>query len=51
MKTKGLPPPRVIAVNVDGTLHHDGVSNKRLITWLAEQKAAGLFADALVTTW
>lgn len=41
MKTKGLPPPRVIAVDVDGTLHHDGVSNKRLIAWLAEQKAAG----------
>ena len=41
MKTQGLPPPRVIAVDVDGTLHMNGVSNTRLITWLAEQKAAG----------
>jgi len=41
MKPQSLPPPRVIAVDVDGTLHQGGISNKRLISWLAEQKAAG----------
>ena len=41
MKWQTLPPPRVIAVDVDGTLHVDGISNKRLITWLEEQRAAG----------
>ena len=41
MKRQALPPPRVIAVDVDGTLHQDGISNTRLISWLEEQKAAG----------
>jgi hydroxymethylpyrimidine pyrophosphatase-like HAD family hydrolase len=36
-----LPPPRTIAVDVDGTLHREGISNTRLILWLEEQKAAG----------
>jgi len=31
----------VIAVDVDGTLHVDGISNRRLIAWLEDQKAAG----------
>lgn len=41
MRLETLPPPRVIAVDVDGTLHVDGISNQRLTTWLEEQRAAG----------
>jgi ribonucleotide monophosphatase NagD (HAD superfamily) len=36
-----LPPPRVIAVDVDGTLHLRGEPNTRAIAWLTERKAEG----------
>lgn len=35
------PPPRVIAVDVDGTLHNQNGCNVRLISWLKQQKMAG----------
>ena len=42
MKVKReLPPPRVIAVDVDGTLHICGEPNTRAIEWLKARKAEG----------
>lgn len=35
------PLPKVIAVDVDGTLHVNGVVNTRLVDWLRERKADG----------
>lgn len=35
------PPPRVIAVDVDGTLHTAGICNARLIAWCNQQKQVG----------
>lgn len=40
-KPTAYPPPRVIAVDVDGTLHVNGVPNDRLIEWLRLRKADG----------
>lgn len=42
MKVKRkLPPPRVIAVDVDGTLHIRGEPNTKAIEWLKARKAEG----------
>ena len=38
---RDLPPPRVIAVDVDGTLHIAGEPNNKAIAWLHERKAEG----------
>lgn len=38
---RDLPSPRVIAVDVDGTLHRAGEPNTRLIAWLIERKSEG----------
>ncbi len=35
------PPPKVIAVDVDGTLHHEGRVNERLVDYLRTRKAEG----------
>ena len=35
------PPPRVSAVDVDGTLHRNGVANQSLIEWCRKQKESG----------
>ena len=35
------PPPRVIAIDVDGTLQHRGSPNNPLIAWCKERKADG----------
>jgi len=35
------PPPRVIALDGDGTLHNEGRPNLALIEWCKKQKAAG----------
>jgi len=43
MISKSLPPPRVIAVDVDNTLHSAGVCNSRLIDWCKQQKEAGFY--------
>jgi len=36
-----LAPPRVIAVDVDGTLHIGGNPNTKAIAWLHKRKAEG----------
>ena len=38
---RDLPPPRVIAVDVDGTLHIRGEPNTKAIAWLHKRKAEG----------
>jgi hydroxymethylpyrimidine pyrophosphatase-like HAD family hydrolase len=38
---RDLPPPRVIAVDVDGTLHIKGEPNTKAIAWLHKRKAEG----------
>jgi FMN phosphatase YigB (HAD superfamily) len=35
------PPPKVIAVDVDGTLHTHGSPNARVIAWCRRKKAEG----------
>lgn len=37
------PPPRVIAVDVDDTLHGKSGCNTRLIAWCRQQKMAGFY--------
>ena len=37
------PPPRVIAVDVDDTLHSKAGCNRRLIAWCEQQKTAGFY--------
>ena len=39
--TKAYPPPKVIAVDVDGTLHVGGRVNQKLVDYLKERKAEG----------
>ncbi len=36
-------PQKVIAVDVDGTLHNNGIVNQNLIKWCKEQKERGFF--------
>lgn len=36
-----LPPPRVVAVDVDGTLLTHGIPNLELISWLRRKKSEG----------
>jgi len=35
------PPQRVIAVDVDGTLHNNGIPNQKMIDWCKERKDHG----------
>lgn len=37
----GLPPTRLIAVDVDGTLHAGGQLNDALVAWCRQRKAEG----------
>ena len=41
IRRQKYPPPRVIAIDVDGTLQQRGSPNKRLIEWCKERKADG----------
>jgi hydroxymethylpyrimidine pyrophosphatase-like HAD family hydrolase len=43
IKNQTLPPARVIAIDVDGTLQIQGKPNTRLIEWCKERKAEGFF--------
>ena len=43
MISQPFPPPRVIAVDVDGTLQINGACNRRLVEWCERQKASGFY--------
>lgn len=43
MISQTFPPPRVIAVDVDGTLQSNGVCNQGLVDWCMQQKAGGFY--------
>lgn len=39
--SQAFPPPKVIAIDVDGTLHHGGLVNEKLVAYLKDRKAEG----------
>lgn len=39
--SQAYPPPKVIAVDVDGTLHHAGRLNETLVAYLQARKSEG----------
>jgi hypothetical protein len=41
-------PPKVIAVDVDGTLHTNGIANEKVIALVSQEKSGGLLDDSLV---
>jgi hydroxymethylpyrimidine pyrophosphatase-like HAD family hydrolase len=43
MSNQKYAPQKVIAVDVDGTLHNNGIANQKLIEWCKERKAQGFF--------
>ena len=36
-------PQKVIAVDIDGTLHKNGIANQKLIEWCKDRKEEGFF--------